>query len=106
MAYQDNTYNQSRQSSIWYFSPKYIGIFLIFYQYFEYDLRKIILVLILRQKKNCIEFAFCGCHSLVSVWFRFVTFLKMTSPVPSLRGGPIYRAREETRHAVATPGNI
>ena len=66
LVYQDNTYNQSRQSGIWYFYPNFIGIFLVFYQYFEYDLRKIILVGIFRQKKNLLNLV-----SVVAIhWYR------------------------------------
>ena len=61
------------QIGIWYFCLKFIGIFLVFYQYLEYDRLKIWLNIgIFRQNK--IRFgisSFCGCRvigiGLVSV---------------------------------------
>ena len=77
------------QIGIWYFCPKFLGVFLVFYRYFENELVKIWLSIgIFRQNKN-----WCGRYldlvsviyiSLVSVWFRFVIFRKMTSLVSTV----------------------
>ena len=69
MAYQDNTYNQSRQSGTYLF-----GIFSQIYRYFlsryfisryfEYYLRKIVPIgRHSSAEEKSFEFGFCGCHS-------------------------------------------
>ena len=60
------------QIGIWYVSPKFIGIFLVFYRNLEYGLLKIWLTIgIFRQNKIGLVFGFRGCNfigiGLVSV---------------------------------------
>ena len=51
------------QIDIWYFCPKFLGIFLVFYRYFENDLVKIWLNIdIFLQNKIGLVFGFCSCH--------------------------------------------
>ena len=71
------------QIGIWYLCPKFLGIFLLFYQYVEYDPHKcgLILVFFGEIKIGLVFFFFVIAISLVSVWFQFVIFLKMASLV-------------------------
>ena len=60
------------QIGIWYFCPKFLGTFLVFYPYFENILVKIWLNIgIFGKIKFGLVFGFCGCHfigiGLVSV---------------------------------------
>ena len=67
------------QIGIWYFCPKFLGIFLVFYRNLEYGLLKIWLNIgIFRQNKNQFGTYLVSvvAISLVSVWFRFLIFLK------------------------------
>ena len=52
------------QIGIWYFCPKFFGIFLVFYRYLEYDhLKKIGLILFFFVRiKFGLVFGLCGCH--------------------------------------------
>ena len=51
------------QIGIWYFCPKFLSIFLVFYRYFVNDLVEILLNIgIFRQNKIRLVFGFCGCH--------------------------------------------
>ena len=51
------------QIGIWYFCPKFLGIFLVFYQYFEKALVKIWLnIAIFGRIKIGLVFGFCSCH--------------------------------------------
>ena len=51
------------QIGIWYFCPKFLGIFLVFYRHFENPIVKIWLNIgIFRQNKIGLVFGFCGCH--------------------------------------------
>ena len=61
------------QIGIRYFCPKFIGIFLVFYRYFEKALVKIWLnIVFFGRIKIDLVFGFCSCHfigiGLVSVW--------------------------------------
>ena len=61
------------QIGIWYFCPKFLGIFLVFYPYFENAFVKIWLNIgiFFGRLKMGLVFGFCGCHfigiGLVSV---------------------------------------
>ena len=60
------------QIGIWYFCPKFLGIFLVFYRYFEKAHVKIWLIIgIFGRIKIGLVFGFCSCHfigiGLVSV---------------------------------------
>ena len=60
------------QIGIWYFFPKFLGIFLVFYRYFEKDLIQIWLNIgVFGRIKIVLVFGFRGCHfigiGLVSV---------------------------------------
>ena len=60
------------QIGIWYFCPKFLGIFLVFYRNVENEFVKIWLNFgIFGQNKIGLVFGFCGCHfigiGLVSV---------------------------------------
>ena len=71
------------QIGIWYSCPKFLGIFLVFYRYLEYDLYKIWLNIGIfsEEYKSVWYLVSVKAISLVLVWFRFVIFLKMTSLV-------------------------
>ena len=71
------------QIGIWYLCPKFLGIFWVLYRYLEYGLVKIWLNIgIFRQNKKQFGYSVSVITiSLVSVWFRFVIFLKMASLV-------------------------
>ena len=72
------------QIGIWYFCPKFLGIFFVFYRYFENDRVKIWLTIgIFRQNKNWLGIWFLW---LPFHWYRFcfVIFLKMASLVGTL----------------------
>ena len=74
------------QIGIWYSCPKFLGIFLVFYRYLEYDLYKIWLNIGIfsEEYKSVWYLVSVKAISLVLVWFRFVIFLKMTSLVSML----------------------
>ena len=60
------------QIGVWYFCPKFLGIFLVFYRYFEKALVKIWLNIgVFGRTKIGLVFGFCSCHfigiGLVSV---------------------------------------
>ena len=65
------------QIGIWYFCPKVLGVFLVFYRYYEKALVKIWLNIgIFDRIKIGLVFGFCSCHfignGLVSVGFFFL----------------------------------
>ena len=84
------------QIGTWYFCPKILGIFLVFYRYFEEALVKIWLNMgIFGRIKIGLVFGFCSCHF---IGIGLVSGLKFsengTSSVSERRGPcPVYRAR-------------
>ena len=73
------------QIGIWYLSPNFLGIFLLFLRNLAYDLLKIWLIIgIFRQNKSRFGIWFPLLLSLVSVWFWFVIFPKVASLVHGL----------------------
>ena len=68
------------QIDIWYFCPKYLGIFLLFYRIFGNDLVEIWLILVfLGRIEVGLVFAFCGCHFIGIDLVSVCIFLKMIS---------------------------
>ena len=65
------------QIGIWYFCFKFLGIFLVFYRYFEEALVKIWLNIGIFGRIKIGLVVSVVAISLVSVWFRFEIFLKM-----------------------------
>ena len=56
------------QIGIWYFYPKFLGIFLVFYRYSEENLVKIWLNIgIFGRIKIGLVFGFCSCH-FIGMW--------------------------------------
>ena len=69
------------QIGIWYFYPRFRGIFLVFYRYVECDCNLVKCWYFSAEYKSVWFLVSVVAVSLVSVWFRFVIFLKMTSLV-------------------------
>ena len=49
------------QIGIWYFFPKFLGIFLVFYRYLEHDLHTIWINIGIFLRQIDLVFGFCGC---------------------------------------------
>ena len=59
----------------WYFCPKFLGIFLVFYPYFENAFVKIWLNIgIFRQNKIVLVFGFCGCH-FIGIGMEYIVYM-------------------------------
>ena len=76
------------QIGIWYFCPKFLGIFLVFYRYFEEALVKIWLNIgIFGRIKIGLVFGFCSCQFIRIGLVSVIIFLKMaplnSTPFPS-----------------------
>ena len=71
------------QIGIWYFCPKFLGIFLVFYRQFENDNVKIWLNfgIFFGKIKIGLVFGFCGCHFIGIGLVMVCHFLKMRSLV-------------------------
>ena len=79
------------QIGIWYFCTKFLGIFLVFYRYFEEALVKIWLNIgIFGIIKICLVFGFCSCHfigiGLVSVLNFYENDISSANHVCYMRG--------------------
>ena len=65
-----------------YICPKFLGIFLVFYRYFEEALDKIWLNIgIFGRIKICLVFGFCSCHFIGIGFVSVLIFFLKVAPL-------------------------